>query len=66
MAVRGSANQTLAAGTAAMSAMHICLGPGFIDEDQALGIKTILIGLPACACRGDVRSVLFLGQHGFF
>lgn len=66
MAMRGAPDQAFATATASMAAVHIGLGPGLVNEDQALGIKTMLIGLPPRACLGDVRSVLFVGQHGFF
>ena len=66
MAVGGASRQALAAQAAAMAADHVGLGPGLVDEDQALRIETMLVGLPAPPRRGHVRSGLFVGEHGFF
>jgi hypothetical protein len=45
---------------------HICLGPGFIDEDQPPRINAPLTGLPPPALGGDAGTVLLARQHGFF
>ncbi len=45
---------------------HVGFGPGFVDEDEALGIKTILILLPLCPAPPDPRAKLFGGQYAFF
>jgi hypothetical protein len=41
--VRHLGNETAAAGTAPVPAGHVGLGPGLVDEDQALGIKPALM-----------------------
>jgi hypothetical protein len=45
---------------------HIGLGPGLVDEDQAVRIKTPLILLPLGAPAGDVGAVLLGGEQAFF
>ena len=45
---------------------HVGLGPGLVDEDQALRIDLALILLPLRAPARDVRTVAFAGDHGFF
>ena len=45
---------------------HVGLGPGFIDKDEAPGIKPALILLPLLAPPGDLGPQLFGGQHAFF
>src|SRR5712692_10900860 len=49
-----------------MAAGHIGLGPGLVDEDQALGVKPALVLLPPDAPPGDVGTVLFAGVQTFF
>ena len=66
MAVRRTPGQALAAECTAMAADHIGLGPGLVDEDQALRIETMLVGSPALPRRSHVGSGLFVGEHGFF
>jgi hypothetical protein len=55
-----------AAGTAAVDARHVGLGPGLVDEDQARRVKPALILLPAGAPACDVRSVLLGRVQAFF
>jgi hypothetical protein len=45
---------------------HIGLGPGLIDEDEALGIGAALIGAPLLAPALDVFAIRLLGGCGFF
>jgi len=66
VAMRRTTDQALPTSTAAMASMHVGLGPGLINEDQAPGIEAVLIIAPPPACGSDVRPVLFVGQHGFF
>ena len=42
------------------------LVPGLVDEDQAPGLDTSLIGLPARPPAGDVRPALLRRDDGFF
>ena len=58
--------QPLAPATAAMSARHVGLGPGLVDEDEPPGIKPPLITLPACPPTRHVAPVLLGRQHAFF
>lgn len=64
--VWSTADQALPTSAASMASMHVGLGPGLIDKDQALGIKAMLIITPSLTCGGDVRTVLLVRQHGFF
>jgi len=45
---------------------HVRLGPGLIDEDQALRIKPGLIFFPLFAPPCDLWAKLFGGQYAFF
>lgn len=47
MTVRHLGNQPLAARRPAMSAGHVGLDPGLVNEDQTFGIKTMLMLAPA-------------------
>lgn len=64
--VWSAADQALPTSAAAMASVHVGLGPGLIDKDQALGIKAMLIIAPSLARGSDVWTVLFVGQHSFF
>jgi hypothetical protein len=65
-AVRHMRDQTLTTRRPAMRAGHAGLGPGLVDEHQALGINPALVAPPACALAGDVGPLLFGGAQGFF
>ena len=67
MAVWRLLDEAIATPAPAAQARHVCLGPGLVDEDEALGVKPGLVGLPPCAPPGDVGSVLFGGvqDHPF-
>lgn len=45
---------------------HVGLHPGFIDEDQTLGVDLMLMGFPAGPEPSQFRPILFLGQQCFF
>jgi len=45
---------------------HVCLGPGFVDEDEPPGVKSCLVLAPLRASPGDLGPELFGGQHAFF
>ena len=60
------ADQPLAARAAAPGADHLGVGPGLVDEDQALGVKLALGGLPGEAALGHVRPILLGGVQSFF
>jgi len=45
---------------------HVGLGPGFIDEHEAGGIRPPLILLPLLAPPGDLRPQLLGGKNAFF
>lgn len=49
-----------------MSAGHIGLGPGFVDEDETLGIQVDLPVEPGLTLAQDIRSVLLAGVRGLF
>ena len=45
---------------------HVGLGPGLVDEDEALGIKPPLILLPLRPAPRDLRTTLLSGEQRFF
>jgi hypothetical protein len=45
---------------------HVGLGPGFVDEHQALGIDHRLTGLPSPTSPDHVRPVLLSRERSFF
>jgi hypothetical protein len=49
-----------------MAARHVGGGPGFIDEDQPVGVEVDLILKPLFALDQDVRAILFGGVRGLF
>src|SRR5947209_15521347 len=65
-ALRHLGDQASAATAAPMPAGHIGLGPGLVDEHQALGIKPALIRLPPGPAASDVGAILLAGAQGFF
>ncbi len=58
--------QPLAPGAAAMTAGHVRLGPGLIQEHEAARIKLALCALPPAAALRDVRPILLGGHQAFF
>lgn len=66
MAMGNLGQQPLSASAAAVGAGHVGLGPGFVDEDQASRIKTLLVALPAFPLPGHVRPILLGGVQAFF
>src|SRR5271157_4481028 len=60
------ADHSAAARSPASKRRHVGLGPGFINENQALGIDAVLIGAPLLAPALNVFAILFLGGCGFF
>ena len=66
MPVRYGYAQTLAARRLSVGAGHVGLGPGLVDEHQALGLQVDLAVEPLLASGQDVRSVLFRRVGGLF
>ena len=66
MPIRDLGAEPLAAWCPAAQRRHVGLGPCLIDEDQAGGINPVLIATPLGAAPGNVGTVLFPGEHGFF
>ena len=66
MSVRDLGQQRRAARAPTAGARHVGLGPGFIHEDQACGIKPVLMRPPACSSACQVRPVRLAGQQRFF
>jgi len=64
--MRCKAPQPLAPWSPAAKRGHIGLDPGFVDEDEALGIEAALPGLPAPSLAGNVGAALFKGEQRFF
>jgi len=58
--------QALPSRCPAVSADHVGLGPGLINEDEAGGINLSLMPFPACPSARDVGPVLLAGQQRFF
>ena len=58
--------QPLAPGAAAMTAGHVRLGPGLIQEHESARIKLALRALPPAAALRDVRPILLGGRQAFF
>ncbi len=50
----------------AMVPGDVGLGPSLLDEHQTTWIDAILGLLPPHPPTGDVRSILLVGEHGFF
>jgi hypothetical protein len=66
LAERGLGDQLVAAPGPAPDRGHVGLGPGFVDEDQPLGIKSPLIFLPLLAPPGDLGTILLGREQAFF
>jgi hypothetical protein len=64
--MRNLGHEPCTARAAAMSARHIGLGPGLVDEDQAGWIKFALLPFPASPPLGDVGPILLAGVQAFF
>ena len=58
--------QPLAPGAAAMTAGHVRLGPGLIEEHEPARIQLALRALPLPAALRDVRPILLGGRQAFF
>lgn len=65
-AVRGLADQPLAAPAPTAQRSHVGFGPGLIDEDQAFGVDARLTRSPLPAAPGHVGAVLLSREGGFF
>lgn len=66
MTIRHFGMKPLAARCPAPERSHIGLGPCFVDEDEAAGIKPPLIFLPLRAPPCDLRAQLLCGKNAFF
>jgi len=66
MAVGNRRPAALAALGSAPQAGHLGRGPGFVDEDELLGIELGLGLEPGLATGDDVRPLLLGGVRGFF
>jgi hypothetical protein len=64
--VRHLGDQASATRTTPVTARHVGLGPGFVDEDQALGIEPPLMLLPPSPPARDIGAVLLTGVQAFF
>lgn len=58
--------QTLAAQAAPMAARHVGRGPGFVDEDEAIGVEVELPVEPRLPAGQDVGAVLLAGVGRLF
>ena len=66
VAVRDLGREPHAAGCPAPQRRHVGLGPGLVDEDQALRLDPALILCPLRPPVGDVGTIAFAGDHAFF
>lgn len=66
MAMREANTQPFAALAAAISASHVGLGPGFVDEDEPLGIEIRLRFEPVDPLLQDVWPALLAGVSRLF
>ena len=66
LAVGRGSDQALPARRPTPQRGHVGLGPGLIDEDQALGRDLILMRLPLAPPAGDVRASTLAGHRRFF
>lgn len=65
-AERGLGLEAGAARAPAAQGRHVGLGPGLIDEHQAISVDAPLILAPLLTSAGHVRPILLLGQQAFF
>lgn len=66
VAVRRLVEQTLAPLRAATQPRHVRLGPGLVDEDQAIRIKQQDQIVPQRTPLGDIGAVLLSGMDRLF
>ena len=66
MPVRDMRCQSLAFGGPAAGPGHVGLDPGFVDEDQSLGIEPMLVRPPSRPEPRDLRAHLLAGHQGLF
>jgi len=66
MAMRYCGDQRLPTLTPAAGARHVGFDPGFVNEHQAVRIKSMLMGLPAAPEPRHLRPVLLAGDQRFF
>jgi len=66
MAVRDFGGEPDAARCPSSQRFHVGFGPGLVDEDQALRLNPVLIFCPLRPLAGDVGTVAFTGDDGFF
>src|SRR5919112_417342 len=64
--MRDGAPQPQAARAPAIAARHVRGGPGFVDEDQAIGIERRLAADEHAPGLGDIRAVLLGRVQGLF
>lgn len=64
--VRDMRRQAFALRGPAAGSRHVGLDPGFINEDQALGIKPMLMRLPARPEPRHLRAKLLCRHQGLF
>jgi hypothetical protein len=57
--------EPLAPPGATMGAGHVGLGPGLVDEDEARGIKPVLVLAPLHPSPGDGGTILLAGEQAF-
>ena len=65
-AVRDLGDETLAAWRPSPQRSHVGLGPGLVNEDEALGLDAILILGPLRPSPCDVGPIALASHHGFF
>jgi len=66
VAQRGAPCETMSLWAAAVAAHHVGLGPGFVEEDDAFGVETMLFSAPLLPRGRHIRSLLLVGENRFF
>jgi hypothetical protein len=66
MAIRHLGVEPLADRCPAPQRSHVGLGPGFVDKNEASGVRPALILLPLLASPGHLGPQLFGGKNAFF
>ena len=66
VAVRNLCDQPRAAQRTPVGSRHVGLGPGLVDEDQALSIDLVLMAPPALTTARNVQPILLAGVQAFF
>lgn len=62
----GAPRETMTLWATAVAAHHVGLGPGFVEEDDAFGVETMLFSAPLLTRGRHIRPLLLVGENRFF